>query len=145
MFETLLVVGQGRRLFKQKLIDGVVFCVIFLFVGAIFVDEKRAVLEPSLRTDIRSIVRIVRDFKLVRHAWLLHGLGLMDAFGLLLVALRLRLMWYLVQSKLGQVFLLLGEGFCVGKHGPILDQGVDLSAVAKLVLHAACRTRDHTF
>ena len=54
-------------------------------------------------------------------------------------------MWYLVQSKLGQVFLLFGEGFCVGEHGPVLDQGVDLSAVAKLVLHAACRTRDHTF
>ena len=69
----------------------------------------------------------------------------MDAFGLLLVARRLRLMWYLVQSKLGQVFLLLGEGFCVGEHGPVLDQGVDLSAVAKMVLHAARRTRDHTF
>lgn len=65
MVETLLVVSQGRGLLKKELIDGVVFCVIFLFVGAIFVDEERAVLEPGFRTDIRSIVRIVWDFKLV--------------------------------------------------------------------------------
>ena len=52
---TLLIVGQGRRLFLEELIDRVILQVTFAVpftIGTIFVNQERAVFESHVRANV---------------------------------------------------------------------------------------------